>query len=153
MKKMIILTMAAFAMASAAVAQTETKDSVWAAKEAAKAKKVQDAADLKAFKEKQKADLVAFIEAQKTGVKAAASTEEFKLEKPTLTTPADSMAYLFGVAQSTGLKDFISKQFGVDDEHLNRFARVCSIVQMLTLRTRIRMLTWLVIRLAARFFR
>ena len=122
MKKMIILTMAAFAMASAAVAQTETKDSVWAAKEAAKAKKVQDAADLKAFKEKQKADLVAFIEAQKTGVKAAASTEEFKLEKPTLTTPADSMAYLFGVAQSTGLKDFISKQFGVDDEHLNRFA-------------------------------
>ena len=82
----------------------------------------QHAADLKAFKEKQKADLVAFIEAQKTGVKAAASTEEFKLEKPTLTTPADSMAYLFGVAQSTGLKDFISKQFGVDDEHLNRFA-------------------------------
>lgn len=122
------MTMAAFAMASAAVAQTEAKNALEAKadaavdKVAAKAKKIQDAADLKAFKEKQKADLAAFIEAQKTG-KTAASTEDFKLEKPALVTEGDSMAYLFGVAQSTGLKDYISSQFGVDDEHLSRFAQ------------------------------
>ena len=85
MKKIIIMTMAAFAMASAAVAQTEAKNALEGKadaavdKVAAKAKKIQDAADLKAFKEKQKADLAAFIEAQKNGVKAA-SSEEFKLE-------------------------------------------------------------------------
>ena len=57
MKKILILTMAAFAMASAAFAQSEAKDSVWAAKEAAKAKKVQDAQDLK---EEQDRDLAVF---------------------------------------------------------------------------------------------
>ena len=36
MRKLIIMTIAAFAMASAAFAQTETKDSVAAAKAAAK---------------------------------------------------------------------------------------------------------------------
>ena len=60
MKKSIILTIAAFAMASAVFAQTEAKDSVWAAKQAAKAKKAKDVADLKAFQNKQKADLAAF---------------------------------------------------------------------------------------------
>ena len=47
MKKSIILTIAAFAMASAVFAQTEAKDSVWAAKQAAKAKKAKDAVDTK----------------------------------------------------------------------------------------------------------
>ena len=67
MKKILTLTLAAFAMANAVFAQTEAKDAAWAAKEAAKAKKVQDAADLKAFKEKQKAELAAFIEAWQKG--------------------------------------------------------------------------------------
>ena len=67
MKKSFIIIIAAFAMASAAFAQTE-KDSVWAAKAAEKAKKVQDAADLKAFKEKQKADLAAFIDRHTFGI-------------------------------------------------------------------------------------
>ena len=117
MKKFFILTMAAFAMASAAVAQTETKDSVWAAKEAAKAKKIQDAADLKAFKEKQKADLAAFIEAQKS----AKTASDFKVEKPAMANAGDSIGYLFGIAQSNGLKKYASQQFGVDEAHLGKF--------------------------------
>ena len=117
MKKFFILTIAAFALASAVFAQTETKDSIWAAKEAAKAKKVQDAADLKAFKEKQKADLAAFIEAQKSG------KSEFKLEKPALTNDGDSIAYIFGVMQSNGLQQYIQSQFSVDEAHFVPFAK------------------------------
>lgn len=116
MKKIIIMTVAAFAVASAAFAQTETKDSVWAAKEAAKAKKVQDAQDLKAFKAKQKADLAAFIEAQKNGKPA------FKVEKPTLVSDGDSLGYIFGVAQSNGLQQYAKQQFGVEEDFLSRFA-------------------------------
>lgn len=118
MKKSFILTIAAFAMASAAFAQTEANDSIWAAKEAAKVKKAQDAADLKAFKEKQKADLAAFIEAQKTGNK----TEEFKLEKPALVSDGDSLAYIFGVMQSNGLEQYATSQLGVDKDFLGKFA-------------------------------
>ena len=105
-------------MASAVFAQSEAKDSIWAAKQAAKAKKAQDAADLKAFKEKQKADLAAFIEAQKAGKKAAG----FTVEKPVLVGEEDSLAYIFGVAQSNGLKQYASTQFGVSEDHLGRFA-------------------------------
>lgn len=113
------MTIAAFAFASAAFAQTEAKDSVWAAKEAAKAKKVQDAADLKAFKEKQKADLAAFIEAQKKGT----PNDEFKYEKPVLTTADDSTIYLYGVNQSNGLKQYAANQFNVEEAQLGKFAQ------------------------------
>ena len=116
------MIIAAFAVASAAIAQTEKKDSVWAAKEAAKAKKVQDAADLKAFKEKQKADLAAFIEAQKSG-KPVGTTTEFQFEKPVMANAGDSLAYIYGIAQSNGLKAYIANQFGVDDAHLGLFAQ------------------------------
>lgn len=116
MKKILTLTIAAFAIANAAFAQTETKDSIWAAKEAAKAKKVKDAADLKAFKEKQKADLAAFINAQKNGKPA------FKLEKPVMANDGDSLGYIFGIAQSNGLKQYAQNQLGVDEAYLTRFA-------------------------------
>ena len=86
-------------MANAVFAQTEAKDAAWAAKEAAKAKKVQDAADLKAFKEKQTAELAAFIEAQKSGKKA---TNTINFEKPAITNADEELAYLFGIAQSNG---------------------------------------------------
>ena len=120
MKRFFVLTIAAFAVASAVVAQTEeVKDSVWAAKQAAKAKKVKDAADLKAFKERQKADLAAFVAAQKNGGVQAA---EFKVEKPVLADEADSLAYIFGVAQSNGLRQYATGQLGVDADYLNRFA-------------------------------
>ncbi|MBR1666865.1 MAG: FKBP-type peptidyl-prolyl cis-trans isomerase [Bacteroidaceae bacterium] len=33
------------------------------------------------------------------------------------------MAYIFGVAQSNGLKPYIANQFSVDDAHLSRFAQ------------------------------
>lgn len=115
MKKTLVLTIAAFAMASAAFAQTEAKDSIWAAKEAAKAKKAQDAADLKAFKEKQKADLAAFIEAQKTGKSAV------KVEKPTMANSGDSLGYVFGISQSNGLEQYASQQFNVDKAHFGPF--------------------------------
>ena len=110
------MTVAAFAIANAAFAQTEAKDSVWAAKEAAKAKKVKDAADLKAFKEKQKADLAAFISAQKNGKPA------FKLEKPALANDGDSLGYIFGIAQSNGLRQYALSQLGVNEAYLTRFA-------------------------------
>lgn len=116
MKKSIILTIAAFAMASAVFAQTEAKDSVWAAKQAAKAKKAKDAADLKAFQNKQKADLAAFINAQKNGKSA------FKVEKPALNNGGDSIGYIFGIAQSNGLQQYAQQQLGVDEAHLTKFA-------------------------------
>lgn len=120
MKKIFILTIAAFAFASAAFAQTEDKDAEWAAKQAAKAQKAQQAADLKAFKEKQKADLAAFIEAQKTGKKAEA---EFSIEKPALLTTGDSVAYIFGIAQSEGLKQYVAAQLKVDQANYDKFAQ------------------------------
>ena len=116
MKKILVLTIAAFAMAGAAIAQTEAKDSIWAAKEAAKAKKVKDAADLKAFKEKQKSDLAAFIEAQKTGKPA------LKLEKPAMANAGDSIGYEFGIAQSMGLDQYAAQQFNVEKDKLGKFA-------------------------------
>ena len=119
MKKILTLTLAAFAMANAVFAQTEAKDAAWAAKEAAKAKKVQDAADLKAFKEKQKAELAAFIEAQKSGKKA---TNTINFEKPAITNADEELAYLFGIAQSNGLKEYATQQFGGDEEYLGKFA-------------------------------
>lgn len=121
MKKVLILTLAAFAVASAVFAHTEEKDSVWAAKEAVKAKKVKDAADLKAFKEKQKAELAAFVEAQKSG-KSATSGSTFQVEKPVLSNDGDSLAYVFGIAQSNGLQQYALQQFGVDNQHLGKFA-------------------------------
>ncbi len=119
MKKSFIMIIAAFAIASAAFAQTDAKDAAWAAKAAAKAEKAQKAADLKAFKEKQKADLAAFIEAQNTGKKAQAG---ISIEKPALATEADSIAYIFGIAQSNGLKPYASSQLGVEEENLGKFA-------------------------------
>lgn len=118
MKKSFIIIIAAFAMASAAFAQTE-KDSVWAAKAAEKAKKVQDAADLKAFKEKQKADLAAFIDAQKNGKKSGAVT----MAMPAVTSVADSAAYKFGVAMSGGLKQHATANLKVDEKYLDVFTQ------------------------------
>jgi len=121
MKKSFIILTAAFAMASAAFAQTEKsdKDAVWAAKAAEKAKKVQDAADLKAFKEKQKADLAAFIDAQKNGKKAS----EVSMEMPALTSDADSAAYKFGIAMSNGLKGHATTNLGVAEENFGEFSQ------------------------------
>ena len=114
MKKILTLTIAAFAMASAVFAQTEkemaaleTKANAAVDKVAAKVKKAEDAADLKAFKEKQKAELAAFIEAQKTGKKAA-DAADFKL--------------FFGLAQSNGLKEYATGQLGVAEEYIGTFA-------------------------------
>lgn len=115
------MTIAAFALASAAFAQTEDKDAAWAAKAAAKAEKAQKAADLKAFKEKQKADLAAFIEAQKSG-KSASAASAIVIEKPELANGGDSIAYLLGVGQSAGLKQYMTGQLGVSEEHINQFA-------------------------------
>ncbi len=128
MKKILTLTIAAFAIANAVFAQTEkemaaleTKANAAVDKVAAKVKKAEDAAALKAFKDKQKADLAAFIEAQKTG-KTAGSASELKIEKPVLANVDEETAYFFGIAQSNGLKDYATGQLGVDEEHLSKFA-------------------------------
>lgn len=119
MKKLFLLSLIALSLGVEANAQTAAKDSIAAAKEAAKALKAQNAADLKAFKEKQKADLAAFIEAQKTGK----STTDISIEKPALVTSDDSIAYIFGVAQSNGLKQYATGQLGVDESNLNEFSQ------------------------------
>ena len=125
MKKILTLTIAAFAMASAVFAQTEkemeAKANAAVDKVAAKVKKAEDAAALKAFKEKQKADLAAFIEAQKTG-KTAGATNEFKVEKPVLANVDEETAYFFGIAQSNGLKDYATGQLGVEEKYISKFA-------------------------------
>lgn len=119
MKKLFLLSLIALSLGVEANAQSTAKDSIAASKEAAKAMKVQKAADLKAFKEKQKADLAAFIEAQKNGNSAS----EVSLEKPVLNTPDDSIAYIFGVAQSNGLKQYVLSQLGVEEGNLQEFAQ------------------------------
>ena len=128
MKRTLIFTLAAFAMASAVFAQSEkemaaleTKANAAVDKVAAKVKKAEDAAALKAFKEKQKAELAAFIEAQKTGKKAA-DAANFKLEKPALANFDEETAYFFGLAQSNGLKDYATGQLGVAEEYIGTFA-------------------------------
>ena len=125
MKKILTLTIAAFAMASAVFAQTEkemeAKANAAVDKVAAKVKKAEDAAALKAFKEKQKADLAAFIEAQKTG-KTAGAASELKIEKPTLANVDEETAYFFGIAQSNGLKDYATGQLGVEEKFISKFA-------------------------------
>ena len=119
MKKTLIFTLAAFAMASAVFAQSEKE--MAALETTAKVKKAEDAAALKAFKEKQKAELAAFIEAQKTGKKAA-DAADFKLEKPTLANFDEETAYFFGLAQSNGLKEYATGQLGVAEEYIGTFA-------------------------------
>lgn len=113
MKKILMLTITAFAMANAVFAQTEAKDSI---KAAVKAKKAQDASDLKAFKAKQKEELAAFIEAQKSGKPVQT------IEKPAMQNSADSLAYIFGVMQSRGLQEYALQQFNVDEQLLPKFA-------------------------------
>lgn len=120
MKKSFILTIAAFALASAVFAQTEDKDAAWAAKAAAKAEKAQKAADLKAFKEKQKADLAAFIEAQNNP--ASASKTELNIEKPVMQNAGDSVAYIFGISQSQSLKQYVSAQLNIEEDMMVKFA-------------------------------
>lgn len=110
MKKILILSLIALSSV-VANAQTE-KEVAAAAKQAAKELKAKNAADLKAFKEKQKADLAAFIEKQKAPVKEA-----------TEMTKEDSIAQLFGVSQSRGLKNYLAMQMGVDTTYINDFAQ------------------------------
>ncbi|MCR5312496.1 MAG: FKBP-type peptidyl-prolyl cis-trans isomerase [Bacteroidaceae bacterium] len=93
------------------------KDSIAAAKAAAKAAKAQKAQELKEFKAKQAADLKAFIEAQKAGK----PTNGISLGTPALNNADDSIAYIFGVAQSRGLKQYVTGQLNVDTTHINKF--------------------------------
>lgn len=112
MKKLTII-IAALVLSGAAFAQQTAKDSIAAVKAAEKARKVQQAADLKAFKEKQKIALVEFIAAQKQG---KVSTEAY-----VPTSLADSIGYLFGVSQSTSLLAYITGQLGVDTCYMENF--------------------------------
>lgn len=115
------MTIAAFAMASAAFAQTEATDAkaekALAAK-AAKELKAKNAADLKAFKDKQKLELAAFVEAQKNGAKNGGMV----VENIAIESEADSLAYLFGISRSDGLKQYAVTQLGVKEELLGKFA-------------------------------
>lgn len=128
--KQFTLIIAALVISGAAFAQTTAKDSIAAAKAAAKeriaaekaaakAAKEKKAADLKAFKEKQKQALQAFIKAQDTDQSTMGAT--FSLPAVELKNAGDSLAHIFGIAQSNGLKQYIVAQMGVDTAYIDDF--------------------------------
>lgn len=106
-------------MSSAVFAQTSAKDSIAAFKAAQKEAKALKAAQLKAFKEKQKADLAAFIKAQQENTTGAA----FTLPAVELKDAGDSLAHIFGIAQSNGLKGYMVNQLGVDTAYIAEFCK------------------------------
>lgn len=112
MKKIFILTIAAFTGVSAAFAQTSAKDSIAAAKAAAKELKAKQAADLKAFKAKQKEDLQAFIERQNGSKPAIACS---------VNTKADSVAYAFGIWQGSSLKQYATQRLEIKESEMDSF--------------------------------
>ena len=103
MKKALILSLIAFSSA-VANAQVSAKDSIAAAKAAAKAAKAKQAQELKEF-----------IETQKNGKVVTISV-------PDLVTPDDSVAYIYGIATSRGLKQHVLNNLKVDSTYLNLFA-------------------------------
>jgi FKBP-type peptidyl-prolyl cis-trans isomerase FklB len=117
MRLYIIIT--ALAMSSAVFAQTSAKDSIAAFKAAQKEAKALKAAQLKAFKEKQKADLAAFTKAQQENTTGAAVT----LPAVELKDAGDSLAHIFGIAQSNGLKGYMVNQLGVDTAYIAEFCK------------------------------
>ena len=119
MKKIFFLSLISL-FALTTNAQTDDKESAALAKEAAKALKAQQKADLQAFKEKQKADLAAFIEKQKS---QAAGTVSNAVTIPELKTKADSVAHIFGIAQSASLKQYMTSNLGIDSAHVNDFTQ------------------------------
>lgn len=116
MKFYMIVT--ALAISSAVFAQTSAKDSIAAMKAAQKEAKLQKAADLKAFKERQKQELAAFVKAQQEDNGAAYALPSVALENA-----GDSLAYIFGIAQSNGLKNYMVTQLGVDTAYIDRFCK------------------------------
>lgn len=144
MKKTVIIMLGALLMAAVtpAMAQNVTEESEKVALEAMKvAKKAMKDAKLdkqaqkeakKAMKEAEKA----MKEAKKASKKAAASEvlaapvavtapvaqQPFTIEKPVLTTDGDSIAYIFGIAQSKGLDQYL-KSLGVDSTYIEDFNR------------------------------
>lgn len=110
--KHIITTLCAAMVAMAAAAQTvDGGNTTVNTTPTAKQLKAQKAADLKAFKAKQKAELKQFIERQNNPQLA---TQPMEVVKPTLTSDADTLAYLFGSFQANGLKPFLKGQHDVD---------------------------------------
>lgn len=131
MKKLIFI-IAALAMAGAAFAQTTAKDSIVAAKvaekvrvaaekAAVKAAKEKKVADLKAFKERQKQELAAFVKAQEVGKSTMGAG--FTMPAVEMKNAADSLAHIFGIAQSNGLKQYLMGQLGVDTTYISDFCR------------------------------
>ena len=114
MKKALILSLIAFSSA-VANAQVSAKDSIAAVKAAAKAAKAKQAQELKEFKAKQAKELKEFIETQKNG-------KVVSIVIPDLNTPDDSVAYIYGLATSRGLKQHLVNNLKVDTTYLNLFA-------------------------------
>ncbi len=110
MKKILLFSLIALS-STTMMAQMSVKDSI-------KAVKAKQAADLKAFKEKQAADLKDFIKAQKEGKTTASACE---LVTPALNTEDDSLAYIFGITNSRGLKQYVVGQLNVDTNYISKF--------------------------------
>ena len=83
--------------------------------------KAQKAAELKAFKAKQKAELDEFVARQNN---PALANQPIQVTKPALTTAGDTLAYLFGSFQVSGLKTYLQGQLSVDTTlYMNDFYR------------------------------
>jgi len=120
MKKIIIFSLIALSSV-AANAQVSAKDSIAAVKAAAKAAKAKQAEDLKAFKAKQAEDLKAFIEAQKGGCGSGSCCG--KCHDESFDNHDDSVMYVFGIAQSNDLKQYMMSQLNVDTTYMASFIK------------------------------
>ena len=140
MKKLLIISLGALlTMAPSAVkAQNMTDESLKAANAAMKeAQKVikdskLDKEDQKEVKKAMKEAKKALKEAQKASKNAAvsevlatpvanvAAAQPFTIEKPVLTNEGDSIAYIFGIAQSKGLDQYL-KSLDVDSTYIEDF--------------------------------
>ncbi len=112
----LAIIVAALAMSSAVFAQTSAKDSIAAIKAAQKEAKALKAAQLKAFKQKQKEELEAFIKGQEQSGGA-----EFVMPSVEMKNEGDSLAHIFGIAQSNGLMNYMIVQLGVDTAYISQF--------------------------------
>ncbi len=112
-KKSLVLVVCAV-MASASVTAQIAEKPLTPKEQKAKQKE-----ELKEFKAKQKAELEQFIAKQKNPELANKAVE---IGKPVLTNDGDSIAHLFGIFQSNGLKNYLAVQMNVDTTNcMNEF--------------------------------
>ena len=122
-----LFSLAAFTSVSA---QKSADNVGQAVKEAMKEAKKAHKEGKKAFKEGKKTAKKALKESAKVAeiedklsaadlmMGATGAPKTFVAKDPVLNTPGDTLAYIFGIAQSDGLKNYMSQQLGVDSAYV-----------------------------------